>query len=106
MFWGGFGWNGTTSLGEISTRMDSQGYTDILEENLLPCASKIAGRVWIFQQDNAAIHTSNHSKAWLNNKKTRMLGWPAKSPDLNPIENLWGILPVKFMGMESNTDET
>ena len=98
MFWGDFSWKCTTSPGEISTRIDSQGYTDILEEKLLPCASKIAGRGWIFQQDNAAIHTSKHTNGWFNRKKMRMLGWPAKSPDLNPIENFWGIMARQVYG--------
>jgi transposase len=58
----------------------------------------VAGRGWIFQQDNASIDTSNHSMAWFNRNKVRMLGWPAKSPDLNPMENLWDIMARQVYG--------
>ena len=43
----------------------------------------------LFQQDNARPHTANLSKACLEHHRIALLDWPAKSPDMSPIEHLW-----------------
>ena len=44
---------------------------------------------FIFQQDNAPVHTATKSETYLRATGVEILPCPAQSPDLNPVENLW-----------------
>ncbi len=59
----------------------------------------------IFQQYLAPAHTAKSTKSWLNDHGVGVLDWPANSPDLKPIENLWGIVKRKMRNETKNADE-
>ena len=95
MVWGGLTFFGVTPLAFVDKKLDSDSYQDLLSEFLLPEAPILTGGHCILMQDNAPPHRSCSTKRWLSRNEVEVISWPPYSPDLNPIENLWGWLTRK-----------
>ena len=95
MTWAGFSSAGCTEIAFTTARLNAARYQDILEEYLIPTAPLITNGKWTFMQDNAPSHRAESTRAFLSANEVDVIEWPPYSPDLNPIENLWGWLVRK-----------
>ncbi|GBN17918.1 hypothetical protein AVEN_222393-1 [Araneus ventricosus] len=86
MVWGAITCASRFTLIVIRGKLTGQRYVDdILRPHVGPSLNDLPGA--IFQQDNARPHTSRVAQDFLRHVQT--LPWPARSPDLSPIEHVW-----------------
>ncbi len=103
MIWAAMSSAGVGPLCFLKSTVNAAIYQEILEHFMLPSADKLYGDAdFIFQQDLAPAHTAKGTKSWFNDHGVTVLDWPANSPDLNPIENLWGIVKRKMRDTRPN----
>ena len=70
---------------------NSDAYINILKR-YIPKIKELVQDPFIIIRDNASYLCSQQTKEWIKNKVKEILDWHPNSADLNPIENVWGII--------------
>ncbi len=106
MVWGAMSSAGVGPLCFLRSKVNTAVYQEVLEHFMLPAADQLYGDAdFIFQQDLAPAHSAKATSTWFKDHGIPVLNWPANSPDLNPIENLWGIVKRKMRYARPNNAE-
>ncbi len=88
--WGGISKRGATKIVLFKANMTATRYTQILDASLIPFVTSAFPDGHRLYQDNDPKHTSSWAQWYFEEKNVNWWRTPPESPDINPIELVWG----------------
>lgn len=88
----------------IEGGMTGELYKQILRNYVLPaCEHHLAtyGNVLTYMDDGASCHDANEVIDFCSQKGIQRPFWPPNSPDMNPIEWMWGYLKIELANLKA-----
>lgn len=97
MVWGSICYEGIIYMEVVIGRMKHEDYIQILQRFVTYGMRGLKSRVhWRFQQDGAPPHRPQEVKDFLKESGLWLHEHPPNSPDLNPLETIWGFMKHKI----------
>ena len=94
---GGISTRGATPVKIFRQNFKSEQYFNGLNEVLFQTAATLYPDGLKLQEENSSIHKSRISRDFKERNQVRCIDWSPNCPDLNSIENLWGVLKQRIM---------
>jgi hypothetical protein len=95
--WGGIMSNGKTEMVVlIGETMNANRYRDLCVNDIVVPFAQNFGEGFILVDDNATPHRARCVREVLRENNIERMDWPARSPDMNPIEHVWSRMKLRL----------
>ncbi|GBM68038.1 hypothetical protein AVEN_75878-1 [Araneus ventricosus] len=99
LFWAGIAMNSQTNLYVFAGgSITAVRYRDEILHPLVRHFIVAMGTDAIFMDDNARPLRARLVRSYLKSETIKQMVWPARSPDMNPIEHVWDMLGRQIVG--------
>ena len=106
LIWGAIAYNKKFPLVRVFGTLAAQDYVSQVLAPLVPLMPRATRKRLILMHDGATCYSAQQTEVFLANNNVQVLeDWPSNSPDLNPIDFLWGYMEHKLKNRVCTTND-